>query len=147
MYCYLHNTRSVTQRKCPLVPVLCQTVGKDCHSEWHSDTFVVIRKLWYDCHLEPAATLVDVAAQKEVLINIEVVGVIVLNKLCLCLLFPLTFISKIIYEWNVHFIRISVVFNLYHMYSFGDKYLLKINFLNRFIKSSISRDSAMFADI
>ena len=55
MYCKLHNTKGVTQRKCPdcpLTPALCQTLDKDCHSEWHSDKFSAIRKLWYDKNLK-----------------------------------------------------------------------------------------------
>ena len=56
VYCKLHNSRSATQCKCPdcpLNPALCQTVEKDCHSEWHSDAFSMIRKLWYEKHLKP----------------------------------------------------------------------------------------------
>ena len=51
VYCHLHNTSSVTQRKCPdcpLTPALCQTLEKDCHSKWHDNSFAVIRQLWYD---------------------------------------------------------------------------------------------------
>ena len=50
VYCHLHNARNRTQRKCPhcpLVPALCQSVDRDCHRAWHSDTFSTIRKLWY----------------------------------------------------------------------------------------------------
>ena len=51
VYCHLHNAKNTTQRKCPdcqLLPALCQTVGRDCHSAWHSEHFAVIRKLWYE---------------------------------------------------------------------------------------------------
>lgn len=48
VYCYLHHTKSYTQRKCPdclLMPALCQINEKDCHSACN---FSIIRKLWYD---------------------------------------------------------------------------------------------------
>ena len=51
VYCHLHNAKNTTQRKCPdcqFLPALCQTVGRDCHSAWHSEHFAVIRKLWYE---------------------------------------------------------------------------------------------------
>ena len=51
VYCHLHNARRFTQRKCPdcqSLPALCQTFERDCHSAWHSDTFAVIRNLWYE---------------------------------------------------------------------------------------------------
>ena len=59
LYCHLHNAKNFTQRKCPdcnLVPALCQTVERDCHSAWHSDTFAVVRKLWYE-HRSHATSL------------------------------------------------------------------------------------------
>ena len=49
--CHLHNTRNFTQRKCSdcyLMPALCQTSERDCHSAWHSKSFSVIRQLWYE---------------------------------------------------------------------------------------------------
>ena len=48
--CHLHSATSFTQRKCPdcpLNPALCQTLERDCHSEWHDKSFSVIRNLWY----------------------------------------------------------------------------------------------------
>ena len=57
MYCHLHNARNFTQRKCPdcpLVPALCQTLERECHSSWHSDSFSRIRNLWYEHRQEPA---------------------------------------------------------------------------------------------
>ena len=59
LYCHLHNAKNYTQRKCPdcnLVPALCQTVERDCHSAWHSETFAVVRKLWYE-HRSHATSL------------------------------------------------------------------------------------------
>ena len=53
VYCHLHNAKNTTQRKCPdcqLLPALCQTVGRDCHSAWLSENFTVFRKLWYKHH-------------------------------------------------------------------------------------------------
>ena len=58
VYCHLHNAKNTTQRKCPvcyLLPALCQTVERDCHSAWHSKNFAVIRKLWYQ-HREKQST-------------------------------------------------------------------------------------------
>ena len=58
VYCGLHGKRSVTQRKCsdcPLQPALCQVLGRDCHSDWHSNSFAKIRQLWYE-HIERKST-------------------------------------------------------------------------------------------
>lgn len=51
VYCRLHGKKPITQRKCPdcnLNPALCQTLERDCHSAWHSDTFAMIRQMWYE---------------------------------------------------------------------------------------------------
>ena len=55
VYCYLHNTTSYTQRKCPdclFTPALCQTSEKNCHAAWHGSTFSVIRRLWYNTQMD-----------------------------------------------------------------------------------------------
>ncbi len=51
VYCRLHGKKRFTQRKCPdcpLQPALCQVMDRDCHSDWHSDSFKTIRTLWYE---------------------------------------------------------------------------------------------------
>ncbi len=46
-YCHLHNSRNYTQRKCPdchLMPSLCQTTERDCHTAWHDKSFSTIKQ-------------------------------------------------------------------------------------------------------
>ena len=57
-YCQLHGKRRFTQRKCPdcpLQPALCQVLDRDCHYDWHSDSFGTIRQLWYE-HIQRRST-------------------------------------------------------------------------------------------
>ena len=68
VYCYLHNSRNFTQRKCPdcyLMPALCQTTERDCHTAWHSKTFGVIRQLWYEHESNRASNQVSTGASSS----------------------------------------------------------------------------------
>lgn len=68
VYCFLHNTVSYTQRKCPDcldTPALCQTSDKDCHSSWHGSTFLVIRKLWYDKKAKSSSTETNTSSKSR----------------------------------------------------------------------------------
>ncbi len=63
VYCHLHNTVKITQRKCPdchLEPALCQTLERDCHSAWHSESFSVIRNLWYQHRSEKSSSVMGI---------------------------------------------------------------------------------------
>ena len=58
VFCQLHGKRRFTQRKCPdcpLQPALCQVLDRDCHFDWHSDSFGTIRQLWYE-HIQRRST-------------------------------------------------------------------------------------------
>ena len=58
VFCQLHGKRRFTQRKCPdcpLQPTLCQVLDRDCHFDWHSDSFGTIRQLWYE-HIQRRST-------------------------------------------------------------------------------------------
>ena len=68
VYGYLHNSRNFTQRKCPdcyLMPALCQTTERDCHTAWHSKTFGVIRQLWYEHESDRASIQASTGASSS----------------------------------------------------------------------------------
>ena len=68
VYCYLHNSRNFTQRKCPdcyLMPALCQTTERDCHTAWHSKRFGVIRQLWYEHESDRASIQASTGASSS----------------------------------------------------------------------------------
>ena len=72
VYCGLHGKYSLTQRRCSdchLQPALCQIMERDCHSHWHSKSFMRIRNFGMSMSKTNSANspnLVDLSSQVSV---------------------------------------------------------------------------------